>query len=230
MRSAPLGRQGRPVSVADWLDLVAPTDCVGCSRPGQPLCRSCRATLLACRPALIPMAAPAVPYLVAADAYTGVLRRAILAHKARLHQTLVEVLAGSLRAAVQLFSQVVRATGGRRPPILAVPVPPSRRWSGRRPVWELLAGPQWSATNTTPADLLLATRWRRPQKSLSAQQRSVNMHGSLGCRRVARELCGAGVVIVDDVVTTGASIAAAAETLTRAGFEVMGAAVIARAW
>ena len=218
------------MAVADWLDLVTPTDCAGCGRPGQPLCRSCRTTILCCRPSLLPIAAPAVPYLVASGVYTGVLRRVILAHKARLHPTSVDALAGSLRAAVGLFCQVVRATGGWRPPILAVPIPPSRRWSGRRPVRELLAEPDWSATHTTLADLLLAARWRRPQKSLSALQRSVNMRGSLRCRPVARELCGTRVVIVDDVVTTGASVAAAAETLTRAGFEVMGAAVIARAW
>ena len=52
---------------------------------------------------------------------------------------------------------------------------------------------------------------------------------TLRCRSTPAELVGARVVIIDDVVTTGASIAAAAQTLARAGFVVVGAAVLARA-
>jgi predicted amidophosphoribosyltransferase len=217
------------MALADWLDLVVPTDCCGCHRPGPPLCRSCRALALAGHAELIPVEVPVVPWVVATGDYAGVLRRLILAHKSRAHPQLGSVLAECLRASTHLLARVVRATGGWRQPVLAVPVPASRRWAGRQPVRELLTPRDWSATNTSPADLLVAARVRRPQKVLSAQQRSMNMHGALRCRSVVRELRGAQVVILDDVVTTGASIAAAAETLTRAGFEVAGAAVIARA-
>lgn len=220
---------GGAMPAAEWLDLVVPSGCSGCGRPGGPLCRSCRAFIAAPQPALVPITEPAVPLLVAAGGYTGVLRQVILAHKSRSHPSLTSALGETLQAAVQLLCRVVRAAGGWWPPVLAIPIPPSRRWSSRRPVSELLGRSGWSTTDTIAAELLVSSKWRRPQKQLSAQQRAVNMRGSLRCRSTPAELVGARVVIIDDVVTTGASIAAAAQTLARAGFVVVGAAVLARA-
>ena len=70
----------------------------------------------------------------------------------------------------------------------------------------------------------------KDQSGLDAQARAVNLRGGvLLPDRWAARLSGDGVrvVLVDDIITTGASLAAAAVALRRTGIEVVGAALVA---
>ncbi len=103
-----------------------------------------------------------------------------------------------------------------------VPVPSSRsarRRRGYEPVVLLLV-----ATRRRPARVLRASRATASQKALGAAARSENLRGAFTARG---DLAGREFVIVDDVLTTGATLDEAARALSQAGGTVIGAATLA---
>jgi predicted amidophosphoribosyltransferase len=72
--------------------------------------------------------------------------------------------------------------------------------------------------------VLRATHDRAVQKGLSMAARAENLAGSM---EVRRDIRGARFVLVDDVVTTGATLTEAGRVLRAAGAEVVGAATLA---
>ena len=73
--------------------------------------------------------------------------------------------------------------------------------------------------------LLRPSRRVGDQSGLDAAARAANLSGAFEvCRQVPRGTC---VVVVDDVVTTGATLAEARRALTAAGIRVHGAATVA---
>lgn len=75
-------------------------------------------------------------------------------------------------------------------------------------------------------DALRQPRRASVQKALTTEQRSENAQSAFRVRRRAESLAGA-VVLFDDVITTGASLAAAAGAGREAGWKVAGAVTIA---
>jgi ComF family protein len=66
--------------------------------------------------------------------------------------------------------------------------------------------------------VLQRTKRTRPQVGLSRQQRRDNVAGVFGVADVKKSpLAGSRVVLIDDVITTGATARACARTLKRAG-------------
>jgi ComF family protein len=73
-------------------------------------------------------------------------------------------------------------------------------------------------------------RWRRKvmrQHTLLPTERFQNVHGALGVSR-GYDIKGAGVLIVDDILTTGATASEAARVLRKAGASRVSVAVVAR--
>lgn len=79
-------------------------------------------------------------------------------------------------------------------------------------------------------DGLIRRRATPPQKDLSAEGRKRNVAGAFALRNeaMAAKVKGAHVVLVDDVLTTGATLSAAARTVKRAGASQVDALVLAR--
>ncbi len=201
----------------DLLDLVLPRDCAGCAAPGRTVCGPCRAGLIGAPFTHLPTPAPAgLPPVVAAAVYGGTVRTLLLAHKERGRTTLV----GPLGA---LLAEAVAAHG---PGVVLVPVPSSPavvRARGHDHARRLAVAAGRRA-RLPVAPVLLGARAVADQSDLDAQGRADNLAGALVARRTR---WGSPVVIVDDVITTGATLAEAARALRAAGAEVRGAAVVA---
>jgi len=116
---------------------------------------------------------------------------------------------------------------------LLVPVPlhRSKLWSRRFNQSALLAG-EVSRLSGVRADPTMLKRVKKTlsQVGLTADQRRRNVSGAFGVDgERAKDLKDARVVIVDDVITTGATIEACARVLRKAGVARADALVLARA-
>ncbi|MBN1093789.1 ComF family protein [Blastococcus sp. TML/M2B] len=201
-------------------DLVLPRTCAGCGLPGAALCPGCGALLA--RPHLAtPRRFPeGFPPTVAAGAYAGPVRPAVLAFKERGRAELARPLGTALALAV---AAVVSALPGPPGEVLLVPVPSSSaalRSRGRDHVRELTgrAVRELRAAGLPAAQRRLLHRRGRVRDSagLSAAQRRANLAGTFVLAPGAAAGTGP-LVLVDDVVTSGA-------TLTEAGAVLAGLA------
>ncbi|KOV94386.1 ComF family protein [Streptomyces sp. NRRL B-3648] len=214
----------------DLTDLVLPADCAGCGAPRTALCARCRAMLGAGVARRVrPVPEPAgLPVVHAVAPYAAEVRALLLAHKERGALVLTGVLGRALAGAVRagLGKGGAGATASGRGPVLLVPVP-SARWAvrarGHDPVRRMaLAAAAELRRTGTPARVAAVLRQRRAvadQAGLDARQRLENLAGALEVSPGGGRLLGAGrVVLVDDLMTTGASLAEAARALRGAGF------------
>ena len=206
------------------LDLVAPGRCAGCglAAPG-PLCEQCAGRLRAAEPLGRWIATPAgaLPVFAAAP-YEGCVRAALLAYKERGRRDVRAELSSALARAAE-----AAATGGFLPPsALLVPVPSSPQAVRERGydavgllavrAARMLRGRGHGAT---VAPVLRQARAVADQAGLSISRRKANLSGALTVpsERHRRRARGAGVVVVDDIVTSGATAAEACRALTQAG-------------
>jgi predicted amidophosphoribosyltransferase len=216
------------------LDLALPQVCVGCALAGHWLCPGCAGALLGAGHEVRPTPAPAgLPPVFAVAAYDSVVRAMVVAHKERARLELAVPLGRALAEAVRAAASAaaarerVAAPGG----LLLVPVPsrPSTvRARGHDPLQRMarVAGP--AAGRLTVARVLVQRRRVVDQSGLSADQRHANLAGALEVRARRRaELHGRSVIILDDVVTTGSTLAEAARAVRAAGGSVVAAAVVA---
>ncbi|MDK3256106.1 ComF family protein [Blastococcus capsensis] len=198
------------------VDLVLPRTCAGCGVPGAMLCPRC-APLLAAPRLAEPRRFPAgFPPTVAAGAYAGPVRPAINAFK---EQGRAE-LAAPLGAALALAVVAVRlGSGAPARPVVLVPVPTSPaavRARGRDHVRELTARAaaelRAAGVPATGCPTLRRRGRIRDSAGLSASQRRANLAGTFALD-AHRRPAGALLVLVDDVVTTGATLTEAASVL-----------------
>ena len=201
------------------VDLVLPRTCAGCGVPGALLCRRCAALLARPRPATPRRFPDGFPPTVAAGAYSGPVRPAVIAFKERGRAELARPLGTALALSV---AAVTAAVDGRRRPVLLVPVPSSRaalRARGRDHVRELAARAvaELRAAGVLAAEARLLARRGRAHDSagLTAAQRRANLAGTFV--RAGTPPPGALLVVVDDVVTSGATLTEAAAALATGG-------------
>jgi ComF family protein len=115
--------------------------------------------------------------------------------------------------------------------IMPVPLYPSRLWSRRFNQSAMLAHAVAKLTGL-PVDCFTLLRVRRTanQVGLTAKQRRRNVAGAFRAAKSRRELLrGRRIVIIDDVITTGATADACARALKRAGAARVDILALARA-
>jgi predicted amidophosphoribosyltransferase len=195
---------------SDLADLVLGRACLGCGAPAPGVCGPCRAGLLQPRTGRLADGTP----VHAATPYRGLARDLVIAFKEHGFRDLGPPLGGLLADAVR-----------RAPAGLVVPVPGRRRLRrGYDPVGVLATSAARRLGRPPPAVALRAGRY--PElKGLTRAERLAAVPGAF---RVVRPVAGP-VVLVDDVLTTGATLGEAVRTCRSAGIEVVACAVVARA-
>jgi predicted amidophosphoribosyltransferase len=157
------------------------------------------------------------------------MRRLILAHKEHQVLTLTPFLAQRLAVAVDRLAE--ECSVGPFPLVL-VPVPSTpaavrtRGFDATMAMARLAARAGPGGNGCSARRLLSHGRRVQDQAGLSAADRHANLAGSLRATGV-RPAPGTLVVIVDDLVTTGASLTEAARALRAAKIPVLGAATVA---
>lgn len=217
----------------DMLALLWPTQCVGCGRADRDLCAACRqelrtaAALREADPRLLQhVTLPQAPHLVAlaAASYEGTPRELMVGFKHQGRTGFLGELAAQLRAPL---AAAVAQSRSREPLLVTVPSRPVRvRERGYRHVdlivRRAIAGPP-VAQASRPRFVERALRTlpgRTGQVGLSAEERIQNAARIEVAPRHTSTLRGREVILVDDIVTTGATMSAAAQALTVAGATV----------
>jgi len=197
-------------ALLDALAVLSPVDCAGCGSADRSLCESCRREL---EPAVTPRTLPDGSTVFTALRYEGVVRRTLLALKESNRTDVAKPLSASLAAALQRAAQ---------PGAEFLSVPTSRaawRRRGYDPVALLC-----KRAGLEPVKVLRSSRATLSQKTLGSEDRALNLNESMRSRV---PLHGRKFILVDDVVTTGATLAEAARAVRAAGGEVVGHAALA---
>lgn len=155
--------------------------------------------------------------------YEGTLRRAILASKWSWSSSSIDALS---RILIQQHQDRWAELGIDR--IVAIPQSFRRRLKTHFHTAEIIAGQIARELQITDSiQALRRVRYARPQKRVSLSERFSNQHKSIDVGRGV-SVKGCRVLIVDDVLTTGATCSEAARALKAAGAKSTNVAVLGR--
>ena len=209
------------------LDLILPLECGGCGAPSTRWCDACAVelTVAAEHPHVVnPRIDPQVP-VFALGRYVGARRQAILAIKEHDRGDLVAPLARALAVGVHRLL----TWGMVETPLTIVPAPTRRSAARRRggdPVARLARAAVAGHPDVAVVPALRLKALVRDSVGLGTSARERNIAGRVLLRgqRPRTE-----VVIVDDIVTTGATARESVRTLRGAGIRVAAVLAIAAA-
>ncbi|MFN8629612.1 MAG: ComF family protein [Chloroflexota bacterium] len=211
------------------LDLALPPVCAGCGDEGEALCGRCRPALdvrlalAAGTPLGLPEGPPdPLVRLEWCAPFAGAVRHALHALK----------YAGERRLAVPLGEAVAArwaGSGGGGDLLVPVPVHATRRRERGYDQAELIAAVAARRLRLPMLPAVERTRATTAQYHLDRRHRAANVATAFSVRPdVAPRVRGRHIVLVDDVVTTGATLGASARALLDAGAISVAAVTVAR--
>lgn len=195
--------------LGDFAELVLPRRCAGCAAPGELLCPACRVALAAPPARVFPPTSPHVP-VFALGPYAGAHRSVVLEMKERDNLAVRRHVGAVLASALEYLE----ARGDIPHGATLVPAPTrpsSARARGGDPVAQCCR-----ATGRPVAPVLWLAERTADQSQLTAAQRRANMAGAVRLRAAPKATC----IVVDDVVTTGATLQGSVEKLLAYGADV----------
>lgn len=200
------------------LELLLPPACAGCGRYGELLCRRCRGSLREARtpddvfsaadPGMI--VGDALQLAIAAFRHEGALRRALQRLKYGGSARIALPLAGAAAPALEALTQICGPL-----PLVPVPVHAARQRQRGYNQAALLAEALGAGAGLPVLDLLERRRATVRQHGLGKAARLHNLRGAFALRgsvAIPREL-----ILVDDILTTSATLEACAQVLRAGG-------------
>lgn len=223
-------------------DLLFPIECLGCQQAKYWLCPSCFKQLkFSCPPrALTGLHAPSVDKIfIAGDYEDGLLAIIIKKYKYNFIENLGPLLghflsmfwSGQLLLSGQLSPGPYPQLSYNSPwltdfMLLPLPLaPPRYRWRGFNQT-EALAQALVKDFGYQKLEGLKRKNLPQSQSALSARDRQENVRESFYWR--GQDLSGKNIILIDDVVTTGATLEAAAGILKHAGANLVYSLVLAK--
>ena len=228
-------------------ELVWPTRCVGCDMPGELVCDECRDGLpWICQRWACPTCGAPFGHLtctecgrdwetravVCAMGFEGTAARMVTCLKDAHELRLASVMAMAMLTALEEASAWSGTDGQPRydPAIVDAVcfVPATSAAFSRRGFdhMDLVSRALCAETGLSLHDVLVREH-ARDQRILGREERSANLGGSM---RVTDEVAGMRLLLLDDVVTTGASVREATRTLLSRGALSVTACALARVW
>lgn len=200
-------------SLKSLQEIIFPVRCLGCSALGLEICSQCRGKW---NPHIYRSWSKAAPYfpIFSSIQYSTVASKVLLAAKENNIKLADDLLVQALQKSFNYCAKE-RGLG------LFVPIPSRHtvaRSRGRQFITELSLQLSKS-TGMETIESLSHIRKVRDQSSLDAKQRMVNIEGSMKSLRYLSEK----VILVDDLVTTGATLHEGARALRENGIEVIAA-------
>ena len=203
--------------ITELFDLLIPTRCAVCDRSGSELCEECKAVLVG------------VGYSSRIDdleiwflsEYSEELSKLLAAFKEKGQASLAKAIANAMAKA-----QIKPKFDGQT---FLIPVPSSTqnyRKRGYQPALLIANHLAAKDRNLQVRNSLYFEKRVVDQASLDAKQRRINVQGAMRSERIIE---GVSCLIVDDVITTGATALEAARSLRDSGAKVLGVWALARA-
>ena len=216
-------------SINRLVDLALPAVCAGCGREGDAICARC---LPAVRsrvdlPPGTPLGlaeGPPHPLLQLewCSPFSSTTRRALHALKYAGERRLADPLGDAVAARW-------RRVGAGGDVLVNVPVHEARRRERGYDQAALIARRAADSLGLPFTEAVIRTRATTAQFQLDRRHRADNVHGAFEVRReLATSVVGRWIVLVDDVVTTGATLTEAAAALLDAGAAAVSAVTVAR--
>lgn len=194
----------------DFSQLLFPIRCFGCSAIGLSICSTCRSEWH--------------PHYYATHVSQMCVHSAVI-YSPTAGKILLAAKENGLKGADTLITDsivhVLEQAAFDQHNIRLVPIPSSasaRRRRGRSFIVDI-AMRVGEETSLGVSDALELTRKVRDQSGLHAKARSVNMEGAFALKRGV--FPRGDLILIDDVVTTGATLREAARALTCQGFHVL---------
>jgi predicted amidophosphoribosyltransferase len=194
-------------------ELIFPVRCLGCSALGIEICSRCRKDW---HPRIIRTASKLSPHfpIYSSIPYSPVAGKVLLAAKESGISSADKLLTDALIFALTFCLDETPAT-------FIVPIPSRKevaRLRGRQFI-SAIAMQAGEFTSTPIHELLSHVRKVRDQSTLDAKARSINLDGAL----ISRRYISGNAVLIDDLVTTGATLHEAARALRASGIAVAAA-------